>query len=56
MTLRVDLSSEQTQKFNAIKKSMGVKNNTEVIRSLINHRYQEIQPVEAENVELEVAA
>ena len=49
------MNAEQAHKFCTIKKKMGVKNNTEVIRSLINLRFNEIQPNEVEtDVELEV--
>ena len=43
-------------KFQALKKKLGLKNNTEVIRSLINQRYAEIQPHEAEVEAPEVRA
>lgn len=48
LLLRVDLDGDLVRKFQAIKKRMGLKNNTEVIRSLINQRYDELQPQEAE--------
>lgn len=47
MVLRVGLDAETAQKFEAIKKGLGLRNNTEVVRFLIHHRYAEIQPVEA---------
>lgn len=48
LVLRVDLDGDAVGKFQALKKKLGLKNNTEVIRSLINQRYAEIQPPEAD--------
>jgi len=56
LTLRVDLNGEAVHKFQVIKKMLGLENNTEVVRSLINQRYAEIQPREAEVEAPEVRA
>ena len=43
ITLRIDLDEETAKKFKSLKKSKGLKHNTEVIRSLINDAYNEIE-------------
>jgi hypothetical protein len=55
MVLRVDLDEDHASKFQTIKKRMGLRSNTEVIRSMITLRYAEIQPDKAEVEPQEVA-
>lgn len=54
--LRVDLDGDAMRKFQALKRKLGMKANTDVIRFLINQRYDEIQPQEVEAEALEVRA
>lgn len=56
ITLRVDLDSKTSKKFEAIKEELGLKHNTEVIRSIINDRYSEISQIETEALQQEVKA
>lgn len=48
VTLRVDLDGDLVCKFHVLKNRLSLKNNTEVVRSLINQRYAELQPDKAE--------
>ena len=43
ITLRIDLDKETADKFKHLKKRKGLQHNTEVIRSLINDAYNEIE-------------
>jgi len=43
VVLRVDLDGELVDELVAIKKHLGLKNNTETIRYLIHEKYQEIR-------------
>lgn len=54
--LRVDLDGDVMHKFQALKRKLGMKANTDVIRFLINQSYAEIQPHEAEVEAPEVRA
>jgi hypothetical protein len=51
--VRLELEGEYAERFRAIKNDLGLKQNTEVIRSLIKNAYSRIQPT-AEQLELEV--
>jgi len=43
ISIRVNLEGDNASKFEAIKKSFGLKQNTEVIRSLIRDAYIQLQ-------------
>ena len=47
INVRVELEGENARKFEVIKKNLGLKQNTEVIRSLIRDAYLRIQPAGA---------
>jgi len=48
--LRVDLEGETAKWFEAVKDNLGLKQNTEVVRSLIRDAYLRIQPSRAGEV------
>jgi len=56
ITIRVDLEGGTARKFEIVKKILGLKQNTEVVRNLISDAYLKIPPQQVEAVELEVAA
>ena len=39
----IDFEEAEAEKFNTVKKYMGLKQNTEVVRALISEKYNEIQ-------------
>ena len=41
--IRIDFEETEAEKFSVVKKYMGLKQNTEVIRALISEKYNEIQ-------------
>lgn len=47
LNIRVELRGESKRKFNAIKKKLGLENNTEVLRSLIEKHAAVIEQQEA---------
>jgi len=53
--LRVDLEGENARRFEAVKDNLGLKQNTEVVRSLIRDAYLKLQPKagEAESATVE---
>jgi hypothetical protein len=42
ITIRVELEGEMANKFEAIKREMGIENNTDVLRSLISDEYKRL--------------
>lgn len=44
--IRIDFEGAEAEKFRTVKKYMGLKQNTEVIRGLISEKYNEIQVLE----------
>lgn len=44
--IRIDFEETEAEKFNTVKKYMGLKQNTEVVRALISEKYNEIQLLE----------
>ncbi len=44
--IRIDFEGAEAEKFRTVKKYMGLKQNTEVIRCLISEKYNEIQVLE----------
>jgi len=44
--IRIDFEGAETAKFQTVKRYMGLKQNTEVIRALISEKYNEIQLIE----------
>jgi len=44
--IRIDFEGAETEKFQTVKRYMGLKQNTEVIRALISEKYNEIQLIE----------
>jgi len=43
INVRVEFKDEMAKKFEAVKKSLGLENNTDVLRLLVNDKYKEIQ-------------
>ena len=43
INIRLELEGDMAEKFKAIKEKMGIENNTEVVRVLINSEFKEIQ-------------
>lgn len=41
--IRIDFKGDEVEKFQYVKKHLGLKQNTEVIRALISGKYNEIQ-------------
>ncbi len=48
MSIKVNLSKEQTRVFLLVKKYLMLENNTDVIRTLIREKYEEIKEKEKE--------
>lgn len=44
--IRIDFEGAEAEKFRTVKKHLGLKQNTEVIRALISEKYNEIQLLE----------
>lgn len=44
--IRMDFEDAEVEKFEVVKKHMGLKQNTEVIRALISEKYNEIRILE----------
>ena len=44
--IRMDFEGTEAEKFRTVKKYVGLKQNTEVIRALISEKYNEIQLIE----------
>lgn len=44
--IRIDFEEAEAEKFRTIKKYMGLKQNTEVVRALISEKYNEIKLLE----------
>jgi hypothetical protein len=44
--IRMDFEAAEVEKFEAVKRYMGLKQNTEVIRALISQKYNEIRVLE----------
>ena len=44
--IRINFEEIEAEKFNTVKKYMGLKQNTEVVRALISEKYNEIQLLE----------
>ena len=44
--IRIDFKGAEAEKFRTVKKYLGLKQNTEVIRALISEKYNEIQSLE----------
>ncbi len=44
--IRIDFEGSEAEKFRTVKKYMGLKQNTEVIRALISEKYNEIELLE----------
>lgn len=44
--IRIDFEDAEAEKFKVIKKYMGLKQNTEVIRALISEKYNELKALE----------
>ena len=44
--IRIDFEGDEVEKFQYVKKYLGLKQNTEVIRALISGKYNEIQLLE----------
>ena len=44
--IRMDFEADEVEKFEVIKRYMGLKQNTEVIRGLISEKYNEIKVLE----------
>lgn len=44
--IRIDFEGVEAEKFQSVKKYMGLKQNTEVIRALISEKYNEIELLE----------
>ena len=44
--IRIDFEGDDAEKFQYVKKYLGLKQNTEVIRALISGKYNEIQLLE----------
>ena len=42
VNVRVEFKGEMAEKFNKVKDELGVKNNTEVVRILINRKFSEM--------------
>jgi len=49
--IRMNLEGEIAHKFEAVKKWLGLKQNTEVIRALISDMYRKIPPVKEKEQE-----
>ena len=43
INVRVEFKDEMVSKFETVKKSLGLQNNTDVLRLLVNEKYKEIQ-------------
>ncbi len=43
VNVRVEFKDEMVRKFETVKKSLGLQNNTDVLRLLVNEKYKEIQ-------------
>ncbi len=41
--IRIDFENEEAEKFEVVKKALGLKQNTEVVRALVSDKYREIQ-------------
>ena len=54
--IRVSLEGENAKRFEAVKNNLGLKQNTEVVRSLIRDAYLKIQPSAGEVEPVEVEA
>jgi hypothetical protein len=46
--IRIDFKGKEIKKFEIVKKHIGLKQNTEVIRALISEKYNEIKLLERE--------
>lgn len=44
--IRIDFEEAEAEKFEVVKKYMGLKQNTEVIRALISEKYNELKALE----------
>ena len=44
--LRIDFEDTEAEKFEVVKRHMGLKQNTEVIRALVSEKYNEIRVLE----------
>ena len=44
--IRIDFEGGEAEKFRTVKKYMGLRQNTEVVRALISEKYNEIQLLE----------
>jgi hypothetical protein len=44
--IRIDFEDAEAEKFEIVKKYMGLKQNTEVIRALISEKYNELKALE----------
>jgi len=44
--IRIDFEEAEVEKFEIVKKHMGLKQNTEVVRALISEKYNEIMALE----------
>ena len=44
--IRMDFEAAEVEKFETVKRYMGLKQNTEVIRALISQKYNEIRALE----------
>jgi hypothetical protein len=44
--IRIDFENDEAEKFEVVKKYMGLKQNTEVIRALISEKYNELKALE----------
>jgi len=44
--IRMDFEADEVEKFEVVKRYMGLKQNTEVIRGLISEKYNEIKVLE----------
>ena len=56
MYIRVSLEGENARRFEVVKDNLGLKQNTEVVRSLIRDAYLKIQPGAGEVEPTEVEA
>jgi len=49
--IRLDFEGEEAEKFVAVKKWLGLKQNTEVVRAVIFEKYNEMKRLEKERIE-----